>query len=43
MSRFKLLFAAAILVLLVVVILVTHNVSAGDPTGGPHDIIKALI
>jgi hypothetical protein len=43
MSKFKLLFAAAILLVLVVVILATHNVSAGDPTGGPHDLIKALI
>jgi hypothetical protein len=43
MSKFKLLLVAAILLLLVAVVAATHSVSAGDPTGGGHGIIRALV
>jgi hypothetical protein len=42
MSKFKLLLAAALVLVLVTVVLMTHNVSAGDPNGGGHDILAAL-
>jgi hypothetical protein len=43
MSRFKLLLLAAVLLTIVAVILATGNVYAGDPTGGGHNIITALV
>jgi hypothetical protein len=43
LSKFKLLFAIAVLLTLVAVVLVTRNVSAGDPNGGVHGIIRALL
>ena len=42
MSRFKLLLAVAVLLTLVVVVLATGNVHAGDPNGGVHGILAAL-
>jgi hypothetical protein len=43
MPRFKLLLAVAVLLLLVTLVVVTHSVSAGDPDGGVHGIIAALL
>jgi hypothetical protein len=43
LSRFKILVALAFLLALVVVALATHNVSAGDPTGGGHGIISIAL
>ncbi len=43
MSRFKLLFAAVVLLALVTIVLVTGTVHAGDPNGGGHGIITALL
>jgi len=42
MSKFRLLLAAVVVLALVAVVLMTSNVSAGDPTGGPHGLIAAL-
>jgi len=42
MSKFKLLLAAVVVLALVALVLVTRNVSAGDPSGGGHGIITAL-
>lgn len=43
MSKFKLLLVAALLLTMVALVVVTHNVSAGDPNGGGHGIITALL
>ncbi len=44
MSKFKMLLAAAVLLALVVLMLATSRVSAGDNTGGQgHGIIRALL
>ena len=43
MSKFKILLIAAIVLVLVAVFVVTHNVNAGDPDGGGHGIIAALL
>jgi len=44
MSKFKFLLAAVVLLALVALVLVTSNVSAGDPTGGgAHGIITAFL
>jgi hypothetical protein len=37
------LFAIAVILALVALVLVTGNVSAGDPSGGVHGIIRALL
>ena len=42
MSKFRLLLAAVVVLALVAVVLMTRNVSAGDPNGGPHGILAAL-
>lgn len=43
MSRFKMLLAAVLVLALVVLVLATGHVSAGDPDGGPHGIIHILM
>jgi hypothetical protein len=43
LSKFKILLAAAVLLVLVTLILTVSNVSAGDATGGAHGIIRALL
>ncbi len=43
MSRFKILLAAALLLVLVTAILMVGNVSAGDAGGSGHGIIRALL
>jgi hypothetical protein len=43
MSKFKLLLAVSVLLVIVTLLVVTHNVSAGDPNGGVHGIITALL
>ena len=43
MSRFKILVALALVLAIVVAVLVTRSVSAGDPTGGGHGIIATLL
>lgn len=44
LSKFKILLAAAVLLVLVALILTVGNVSAGDATGGGgHGIISALL
>jgi hypothetical protein len=43
MSKFKVLLAAVVVLVLVALVLVTGNVSAGDPNGGGHGIIAALL
>lgn len=44
MSKFKILLAAAVLLVLVALVLATGTVSAGDDTGGgTHGIITALL
>lgn len=44
MSKFKILLAAAVLLILVALILTVGNVSAGEPNGGGgHGIISAFL
>ncbi len=43
MSKFKMLLAAAIVAVLVVLVLATGNVHAGDPDGGGHGIIRLFL
>ena len=43
MSKFKMLLAAAIVAVMVVLVLATGNVHAGDPDGGPHGIIRFFL
>jgi len=44
LSRIKILVALALVLAIVLVVLVTKSVSAGgDPTGGGHGIISAIL
>ncbi len=43
MSRFKILLAAAVLLVLVTLILTVGNASAGDAGGSGHGIIRVLL
>jgi len=43
LSKFKVLLAAAVLLVLVVLVLTVGNVSAGEGNGGAHGIIRAFL
>jgi hypothetical protein len=43
LSKFKILLAAALLLVVATLILTVGNVRAGDPGGSGHGIIKALL
>jgi len=43
LSKFKILLAAAALLVLVALIMTVGNVTAGDPNGGVHGVIRALL
>ena len=43
MSKFKILLAATLLLVLVVLVFTVGNVSAGQSNGGGHGIISALL
>ncbi len=43
MSKFKILLAAALLLLVATLVLAVGNVTAGEPGGSGHGIIRALL